>query len=83
MIAAFFIAGLIGQLLLSRLLLPLNHVVSQASAIGQRRFTKIDVPNTAEFAAVARSMNDLSDRVQTMLADEAQLLKEQKSIDRS
>lgn len=82
MIAAFFIAGLIGQLLLSRLLLPLNDVVSQASAIGQRRFTKIDVPNTAEFAAVARSMNDLSERVQTMLADEAQLLQSKKaSID--
>ena len=82
MIAAFFVAGLIGQLLLSRLLLPLNDVVYQASAIGQRRFTKIEVPNTAEFAAVARSMNDLSERVQTMLADEAKLLQSKKaSID--
>ena len=80
MLAAFFVAGVIGQLILSRLLLPLNHVVSQASAIGQRRFTKIDVPNTAEFAAVARSMNDLSDRVQAMLADEAELLKSKKAF---
>ena len=79
MLAAFFVAGLIGQLILSRLLLPLNHVVSQASAIGQRRFTKIDVPNTTEFAAVARSMNDLSDRVQAMLADEAEQLKSKKA----
>ena len=79
MLAAFFVAGLIGQLILSRLLLPLNHVVSQASAIGQRRFTKIDIPNTTEFAAVARSMNDLSDRVQAMLADEAALLKSKKA----
>ena len=61
------------------LLLPLGHVVSQASAIGQRRFTKIDVPTTAEFAAVARSMNELSDRVQGMLADEAEQLKNKKA----
>ena len=79
MLAAFFVAGLIGQLILSRLLLPLNHVVSQASAIGQRRFTKIDVPKTAEFAAVARSMNDLSERVQAMLSNEAELLKNKKA----
>ena len=79
MLAAFFVAGVIGQLILSRLLLPLGHVVSQASAIGRRRFTKIDVPKTAEFAAVARSMNELSDRVQGMLADEAEQLKNKKA----
>lgn len=79
MLAAFFVAGLIGQIILSRLLQPLNHVVSQASAIGQRRFTKIDIPKTTEFAAVARSMNELSGRVQAMLADEADSLKSKKA----
>lgn len=79
LLVAFFAAGLIGQVLLSKLLIPLGQVVAQAAAIGQRRFTKIAIPNTREFADVARSMNELSQRVQTMLSDEAQLLKDKKA----
>ena len=79
MMAAFFVAGIIGQIILSRLLQPLSNVVTQASGIGQRRFTQIEVPKTTEFAAVARSMNELSRRVQTMLADEAQSLQSKKA----
>ena len=36
MMAAFFVAGIIGQIILSRLLQPLSNVVTQASGIGQR-----------------------------------------------
>lgn len=79
LLVAFFTAGLIGQILLSKLLIPLDQVVAQAAAIGQRRFTKIAIPKTREFADVARSMNELSQRVQTMLSDEAQLLKDKKA----
>jgi EAL domain-containing protein (putative c-di-GMP-specific phosphodiesterase class I)/GGDEF domain-containing protein len=78
MLAAFLVAGFIGQIILSRLLQPLDNVVSQAAAIGQRRFSQIAVPTTTEFAAVAKSMNELSERVQSMLSDEAVALKNKK-----
>ena len=80
MLAAFVLAGVIGHITLSKLLLPLTHVVSQAAAIGQRRFTQINVPSTREFAAVARSMNELSQRIQSMLSDEAELLRGKKAV---
>ena len=64
---------------LQRLLDPLRQVVIQAKSIGERRFTKIAIPNTTEFADVAQSMNDLSDRIQSMLSDEAALLKDKKA----
>lgn len=64
---------------LQKLLDPLRQVVLQAKSIGERRFTKISIPNTREFADVARSMNDLSDRIQSMLSDEAALLKDKKA----
>jgi len=64
---------------LQKLLDPLRQVVVQAKSIGDRRFTKIAIPTTTEFADVARSMNDLSDRIQSMLTDEAALLKDKKA----
>lgn len=64
---------------LQKLLHPLRQVVVQAKSIGERRFTKIAIPTTTEFADVARSMNDLSDRIQSMLSDEAALLKDKKA----
>ena len=64
---------------LKKLLDPLRQVVVQAKSIGDRRFTKIAIPTTTEFADVARSMNDLSDRIQSMLSDEAALLRDKKA----
>ena len=64
---------------LQKLLDPLRQVVIQAKSIGERRFTKIAIPTTTEFADVAQSMNDLSDRIQSMLSDEAALLKDKKA----
>ncbi|MEL0153283.1 MAG: EAL domain-containing protein, partial [Halieaceae bacterium] len=64
---------------LQKLLDPLRQVVVQAKSIGERRFTKIAIPTTTEFADVAQSMNDLSDRIQSMLSDEAALLKDKKA----
>ncbi len=64
---------------LQKLLDPLRQVVVQAKSIGERRFTKIAIPTTTEFADVAQSMYDLSDRIQSMLSDEAALLKDKKA----
>ena len=73
-------AGVFGTWALNRLLTPLRHVVVQAKNIGERRFTQIAIPNTREFADVAKSMNELSTRVQNMLADEAALLQSKKAF---
>ena len=72
---AGLLAGLIGNALLRRVLHPLADVVDQAEAIGSRRFiTNTREPKTLEFKQVVRSMNELSDRIKTMLAQEAKRL---------
>ena len=71
---AIVIAGAIGTLILRVILRPLDQVVSQAEAIGERRFISLDEPRTTEFARVTRSMNELSRRVKEMLLRESQRL---------
>ena len=78
LVVAIFAAGLIGSILLKLVLAPLDQVVSQAQAIGQRRFTTIPEPFTTEFAEVTRSMNELANRIKEMLARESQRLSKQR-----
>ena len=75
----FAAASITGFWALQRLLDPLREVVVQAKGISERRFTKIAIPQTTEFADVARSMNELSDRIQSMLSNEAALLSVKKA----
>ena len=49
-------------------------MVDQAKAIGERRFITIDEPSTLEFRKVVGSMNDLSERIKQVLAQEAKRL---------
>ncbi len=67
-------AGALGTLLLRVLLRPLERVVVQAQAIGERRFVIMDEPGTAEFGQVTRAMNHLVGRVRAMLNEESQRL---------
>ena len=71
---AMILAGVLGSYLLKRILKPLDKVVDQAKAIGERRFITIPEPRTLEFRKVARSMNDLSERIKQVLAQEAKRL---------
>ncbi len=71
---AVIFAGLLGSFLLKIILRPLASVVEQAEAIGERRFISIPEPATTEFRAVVNSMNTLSQRVKTMLQQEAKRL---------
>ena len=73
-IIAIVAAGAIGTLILRVILRPLDQVVGQAEAIGERRFVSLKEPRTTEFARVTRSMNELSRRVKDMLARESQRL---------
>lgn len=64
----------IGSLVLHRITRPLKAMVAQARDIGERRFTTIAEPATAEFRSVVRAMNALSERVRRLLDEEAQRL---------
>ena len=78
LLLAIVIAGVGGTLLLRLILNPLKQVVSQAQAIGQRRFVTLPEPFTTEFAEVTRSMNELARRVKDMLSRESQRLARQR-----
>ena len=66
--------GIIGTWILKTITQPLDGVVAQAEAIGNRRFITADEPRTLEFRALARAMNALSERVKNMLEKEAHKL---------
>jgi len=60
--------------LLKRILRPLDDVVLQAQAIGERRFITVDEPKTAEFKTVVREMNTLSTRIKKTISVESERL---------
>lgn len=68
------VCGVLGSLLLRRISHPLQDVVAQAEAIGERRFITSSEPRTLEFMRLVRAMNTLTARVQGMLEAEAQRL---------
>lgn len=69
-------AGLIGMLMLRVIGRPLNDVVNQASAIGERRFITIAEPRTPELRALVRAMNDMVERIRLMFSEEAARLED-------
>ena len=71
---AMVLAGILGSYVLKKILRPLDDVVDQAEAIGQRRFITIDEPYTKEFKQVVAAMNMLSDRIKAVLKQEAKRL---------
>ena len=66
--------GLLGSYLLRRIIRPLNEVVEQAEAIGQRRFVTLPEPGTLEFKRLVSAMNALSKRIRSALQQEASRL---------
>jgi EAL domain-containing protein (putative c-di-GMP-specific phosphodiesterase class I)/GGDEF domain-containing protein len=70
------ITGLIGTLILKRILHPLSDMVSMAEAIGDKNFITIQEPDTIEFKTLAKAMNLLSTRIKVMFKDQSQLLEE-------
>ncbi|WP_439101904.1 bifunctional diguanylate cyclase/phosphodiesterase [Congregibacter sp.] len=74
LVMAIVVAGGLGSLILRTILKPLDQVVDQADAMGDRRFVALPEPRTREFARVTRAMNSLAMRVQEMLTKDAQKL---------
>jgi len=71
---AAIISGLIGTWFLKYISRPLDMVVQQAEAIGERRFVTSKEPQTTEFQRLVRAMNSLSLGVKTMLEKETRQL---------
>ncbi|MEH6393600.1 bifunctional diguanylate cyclase/phosphodiesterase [Pseudoalteromonas sp.] len=61
---------------LAKILRPLDDVVHQASALGNKRFIKSKVPNTYEFARLVSSMNKLSTRFSRIIKEDNMRLEE-------
>ncbi len=70
------ITGLLGTLMLKRILRPLSDMAHLAEAIGDKNFITVQEPSTLEFKVLARAMNRLSSRIKDMLRDQSQLLEE-------
>ncbi|WP_062059743.1 bifunctional diguanylate cyclase/phosphodiesterase [Cellvibrio sp. OA-2007] len=73
-IVATLLSGLIGSFILKYISRPLDLVVHQAEAIGERRFITSEEPKTKEFQRLVRAMNTLSQGVKQMLDKEARQL---------
>ena len=73
-IIAALLSGLVGTVILKFVSSPLDIVIKQAEAIGQRRFVTSDEPKTTEFQRLVRAMNSLSQSVKTMLEKETRQL---------
>jgi diguanylate cyclase (GGDEF)-like protein len=73
-VIAALLSGIVGTIVLKFISSPLNTVIKQAEAIGQRRFVTSDEPKTTEFQRLVRAMNALSQSVKTMLERETQQL---------
>lgn len=59
---------------LKRILKPLDDVIAQAEALGERKYITIAEPATEEFQKLVRTMNTLSDRVKSMVTAESERL---------
>ncbi|UQB41518.1 EAL domain-containing protein [Thiomicrospira microaerophila] len=68
--------GLIATYILKFIIKPLNNVVTQAEALGGRRFITTKEPKTLEFNRVVRAMNNLTENVRRMLETESQRLED-------
>lgn len=72
--AAALICGAVGTLILRFISSPLDIVIKQAEAIGERRFVTSNEPKTTEFQRLVRAMNSLSVSVKVMLEKETKKL---------
>lgn len=71
-----FLLGLVATYVLKLIIKPLNNVVTQAEALGGRRFITNKEPKTLEFNRVVRAMNNLTENVRQMLETETKRLEE-------
>lgn len=75
-----FIVALVSYIVsgiwLKRILSPLDQVIAQAKALGEREYITIEEPETLEFKKLVRTMNSLSERIKQIVTQESQRLDE-------
>lgn len=69
-----FLSYVISGFWLKKILQPLDDVIAQAEALGERKYITIAEPATEEFQKLVRTMNTLSDRVKSMVTAESERL---------
>jgi EAL domain-containing protein (putative c-di-GMP-specific phosphodiesterase class I)/GGDEF domain-containing protein len=69
--AIAIVLGLGSAFLQSIITRPLSAVISQAEALGNKRFVSLPLPKTVEYRRLVIAMNRLTERVQVMLKKEA------------
>jgi EAL domain-containing protein (putative c-di-GMP-specific phosphodiesterase class I)/GGDEF domain-containing protein len=69
-----FLSYVVSGFWLKRILKPLDDVIAQAEALGERKYITIAEPATEEFQKLVRTMNTLSDRVKSMVTAESERL---------
>ena len=77
---SFFVVAIVACIasayFLRRILRPLDDVVQQANALGDKRFIKSKVPHTYELARLVTSMNLLSTRFSRIIKEDKKRLEE-------
>ena len=74
LLAAGFVAGVVGTLIMRMIIRPLDQVVGQAQAISDRQFITLNEPRTPELKSVVRAMNQMVARIKQMFSEEADRL---------
>ncbi|MEZ0210665.1 MAG: EAL domain-containing protein [Methylophilus sp.] len=69
-----FMSYVVSGFWLKKILKPLDDVIAQAEALGERKYITIEEPQTEEFKKLVRTMNILSDRVKSMVTAESERL---------
>ncbi|HWU65424.1 MAG TPA: EAL domain-containing protein [Methylophilus sp.] len=69
-----FMSYVVSGFWLKKILKPLDDVIAQAEALGERKYITIAEPATEEFRKLVRTMNTLSDRVKSMVTAESERL---------
>lgn len=69
-----FLSYVVSGFWLKKILKPLDDVIAQAEALGERKYITIEEPKTQEFQKLVRTMNTLSDRVKSMVTAESERL---------
>lgn len=69
-----FLSYVVSGFWLKKILKPLDDVIAQAEALGERKYITIEEPKTEEFQKLVRTMNTLSDRVKSMVTAESERL---------
>ena len=71
------VSGILGSLILRKILQPLRSVILQSEAMKNHQFIHVTPPKTPEFKALVNAMNTLSDFVKSNIFQEVSRLKAQ------